>query len=291
MVFSFDNDQNKIIATIQNHNRTENYECVISACENPVCVCETVYLELIPMQLDDDNEEYLHRRKVEIDIDEKALGYKSTKKIPKKDLKFSKLFLSKLDEHDFQILYKSHFEYKNKISEKASPDMIDGYFDYHEVEYNGLMSAYNDILPYGDQFLATIKEEQCIIFDQYCLLPKCPCTDTNLDIISIDKHGKKGNELCFVSLNYRKKRWKLIDESSSSLSLKTVRTAIEEQIPDIYKQMHKRHKKLKAIYDHCKKKHYAPKYAPKQEPQFPKAGRNDPCPCGSGKKYKKCCLR
>ena len=25
-----------------------------------------------------------------------------------------------------------------------------------------------------------------------------------------------------------------------------------------------------------------------QEPAVPKAGRNDPCPCGSGKKYKKC---
>jgi uncharacterized protein len=23
----------------------------------------------------------------------------------------------------------------------------------------------------------------------------------------------------------------------------------------------------------------------------PKAGRNDPCPCGSGRKYKQCCLR
>jgi len=23
----------------------------------------------------------------------------------------------------------------------------------------------------------------------------------------------------------------------------------------------------------------------------PKVGRNDPCPCGSGKKYKQCCLR
>lgn len=23
----------------------------------------------------------------------------------------------------------------------------------------------------------------------------------------------------------------------------------------------------------------------------PKTGRNDPCPCGSGRKYKKCCLR
>ena len=23
----------------------------------------------------------------------------------------------------------------------------------------------------------------------------------------------------------------------------------------------------------------------------PKVGRNDPCPCGSGKKFKKCCLK
>lgn len=31
---------------------------------------------------------------------------------------------------------------------------------------------------------------------------------------------------------------------------------------------------------------------PKQVPIVlgPRAGRNDPCPCGSGKKYKKCCL-
>jgi preprotein translocase subunit SecA len=30
----------------------------------------------------------------------------------------------------------------------------------------------------------------------------------------------------------------------------------------------------------------------RQEPivrETPKIGRNDPCPCGSGKKYKKCC--
>ncbi|MEW6094070.1 MAG: SEC-C metal-binding domain-containing protein [Chloroflexota bacterium] len=25
-------------------------------------------------------------------------------------------------------------------------------------------------------------------------------------------------------------------------------------------------------------------------PRKKKAGRNDPCPCGSGRKYKKCCL-
>ncbi|HNQ35498.1 MAG TPA: SEC-C metal-binding domain-containing protein, partial [bacterium] len=27
------------------------------------------------------------------------------------------------------------------------------------------------------------------------------------------------------------------------------------------------------------------------ESEAPRVGRNDPCPCGSGKKYKKCCGR
>ena len=29
--------------------------------------------------------------------------------------------------------------------------------------------------------------------------------------------------------------------------------------------------------------------APEPRREAPKVGRNDPCPCGSGKKYKKCC--
>jgi len=28
-----------------------------------------------------------------------------------------------------------------------------------------------------------------------------------------------------------------------------------------------------------------------QKPKTVKVGRNDPCPCGSGKKYKKCCMK
>jgi preprotein translocase subunit SecA len=36
----------------------------------------------------------------------------------------------------------------------------------------------------------------------------------------------------------------------------------------------------------------APSQAPPAQPMTrmePKVGRNDPCPCGSGKKYKQCC--
>jgi len=37
MVFSFDEHLNKNIATIKNSDRTEKYECLFSACDNPVC--------------------------------------------------------------------------------------------------------------------------------------------------------------------------------------------------------------------------------------------------------------
>ncbi|MCF6197938.1 MAG: UPF0149 family protein [Hyphomicrobiaceae bacterium] len=36
--------------------------------------------------------------------------------------------------------------------------------------------------------------------------------------------------------------------------------------------------------------HVLPKGTPVMARKTPKVGRNDPCPCGSGKKYKKCCL-
>ncbi|HBQ64165.1 MAG TPA: hypothetical protein DD727_04430 [Clostridiales bacterium] len=37
--------------------------------------------------------------------------------------------------------------------------------------------------------------------------------------------------------------------------------------------------------------HNQPNHQPHNQPYVaePKTGRNDPCPCGSGKKYKKCC--
>jgi uncharacterized protein len=39
----------------------------------------------------------------------------------------------------------------------------------------------------------------------------------------------------------------------------------------------------------ARRDHHAPASAPARRTE-PHVGRNDPCPCGSGKKYKKCCL-
>ncbi|MFV0297998.1 MAG: SEC-C metal-binding domain-containing protein [Hyphomicrobiaceae bacterium] len=41
-------------------------------------------------------------------------------------------------------------------------------------------------------------------------------------------------------------------------------------------------------HDHHGHHHHAP--VATYHRSGPKVGRNDPCPCGSGKKHKKCCL-
>jgi uncharacterized protein len=39
----------------------------------------------------------------------------------------------------------------------------------------------------------------------------------------------------------------------------------------------------------CREGHAGITFTPELRRNAPKVGRNDPCPCGSGKKYKKCC--
>ena len=286
MLLRNDEDSKKVIATIEKADHVEKYELSMLFCDNPVCSCNTVYINLLPLENENPGNTAASHQ-VDIDVVEKKLAYLPDKKICKDELAFANHFLHELTDKDFKYLWGKYFAYKNEITEKANPAEIDALFEYKGVENEGLMYAYKDVLPFGDQLTATIDGKKCIIFDQYCLRPKCPCTDTILTIFSAENPYEGQPELCDVALTYAKKSWAPYENRVLPISVKTARSAIEEQIPDFYKKLRERHLKLKSIYAHCKKKNYSPA----QPLEVRKAGRNDPCPCGSGKKYKKCCLR
>jgi hypothetical protein len=277
------------VATVIHDGVTERYDCFVSACRNPVCTCRNVNLELKPTPAENDDHRLPVSRIVNIDLENKRLCDVKGQAPSAEDLLFAKSFLAALDKADFDLLDKMHLIIKIDSSEKAAPDSIDADFDYDEIEQNGTMWLYNDALPFGKQLLCTLNDRQCILLDQFCLLPKCPCTDAYLIIMTVDSEGKPKKELGSVTVNYNSREWQKLDKWSFPLSIANVKTAIEEQIPDIYKELFKRHSRLKAIYAHCKKRHLAAEK--EQLPlQPPKVGRNEPCPCGSGKKYKKCCM-
>ena len=131
----------------------------------------------------------------------------------------------------------------------------------------------------------TVADKKYSVSDQYCLRTNCSCTETYLGFVDSNEKIRSGKDVCHVSSDYKKRVWKPVDGSPIKLGLSTLRVAMEQQIPDLYETLHHRHLRLKAIYAFCKKKH-SPRT---QALAVPKVGRNDPCPCGSGKKYKKCC--
>ena len=76
-----------------------------------------------------------------------------------------------------------------------------------------------------------------------------------------------------------------------------VRLTADTQMANVYQVTDMVHEQLTA-YDQVAREMAAQQQAQgpteKTKPiirDVPKVGRNDPCPCGSGKKYKKCCGR
>ena len=55
MVFNVDPESGQVLAAIRKADRVEEYECRISACDSPVCMCDSVYLELLPVECTKDD--------------------------------------------------------------------------------------------------------------------------------------------------------------------------------------------------------------------------------------------
>lgn len=283
-VFSVENDTDIIVAAVQKDGITRQYDCKVGCCDNPVCTCGILHMGFSPRE-DQGGNQPVAPYKVDIDVIRKQVAYKDENKVPKQDMAFAKLLISSLDSADFQFLWQLYFARKNDYTKQAPIDSIEAVFDFQEVEESGLMYAYKDVLPYGDFLQVRLKGKECFIFDQYCLKTKCSCTDATMTFVSVDEDaGTTEDELFTVRVNYRKKQWSTVEDQAIPADVETARSVMESQIPDLYKKLLKRHIQLKGIYAHCKKRHF------KQQVQLPTVGRNDPCPCGSGKKYKKCCM-
>ena len=141
MILNFDENEKRLIATIKKSDRVETYTFSLLFCDNPVCACNTVHMNLSPPGNENAGKVgFAHQ--ISIDVIERKLAYLPGKKIPKEEMAFAKTFLRELDEADYTFLWGQYFAYKNGITEKANPDEIEAEFDYKAVENEGVMYAY-----------------------------------------------------------------------------------------------------------------------------------------------------
>ena len=284
-------DQGKYRANLQEKGTATVYDASLKVCPNPVCMCNVVTISLASVSGDPQTERAAPVHEVPVDLERQKLADEGAvrKRGPARD--FAKSVLKQMDEEDFDLLLSQYYGTKHRQTETARPEEIDVSFEYEQIDNEGLLTAYKDILPYAGPLLDRSNGEQLMIIDQYCLKNGCSCTNVCLEIVQVDPEKARVSERvgCYF-VDYRKKRWWFADGPKAHKNWRdpqATRQAIEHELPSIYSSLKQRHARLTKIYNHCRAKHYD---VPHEPVRVTKVGRNAPCPCGSGKKYKQCCL-
>ena len=124
-----------------------------------------------------------------------------------------------------------------------------------------------------------------MVRDLYCITPGCSCKDVTLvfNEIGTDIY----NELGTVSIDLKRFRInniKNLGTGTSTEELSQLWKTFQKE-PKLKKNLKTRQKEMKIIGPEIATLRTEKGFKPHS-----KVGRNDPCPCGSGAKYKKCCL-
>jgi hypothetical protein len=170
-------------------------------------------------------------------------------------------------------------------------------------------SRYKGFPEYGHKWQN--QERTFYIDDLYCPNPECDCRDVYLSILEGQDEDCKlvlsQSILGQLSLDGKKLEIKESRSCSKSRAKEAVRQWLQET-PNALKRFKWRYDQIrKAAKRILKKSQKIPIIVKSSNPPVPAynypvpivkdavsslgaVGRNDPCPCGSGRKYKKCCL-
>lgn len=121
--------------------------------------------------------------------------------------------------------------------------------------------------------------------DMYCINPGCSCSEVGLAIYAVTENGMKSVGAMTVKMPSCRFS-DLMDDRGDEKTLKHLLASFRQR--DFCRVIHDRWKKMGPVGREIVR--LSAGKASSANPTGPKVGRNDPCPCGSGKKFKKCCL-
>jgi hypothetical protein len=154
----------------------------------------------------------------------------------------------------------------------------------------GELISWNDIFPDDRQIVLNENKNRILIDDQYCITPGCTCKNITVSFISIGSKNK-GQNLGAMFIDTEKWQVDYVEPAAGTEDkLIKLWQKIQKKYPSIKKTLLERMDEMKTIGKEITRLSGNMRIAPLKNHLNKKVGRNEPCPCGSGKKYKKCCL-
>jgi len=182
---------------------------------------------------------------------------------------------------------------KARMMEELDPDAIDIALPAREIR-QGLLFEYRRIFPWADTFSCVIGPDRWVAVDAYCLRPGCPCSEVELQLFRVGGESSPPEDTlapsAFLFFDYRTGKARLEEASPGCPRAGEFIGVLRKARPALKRTLRTRHDQLRRIAERSLGSSRSDPAGRAPVPDKPPAvGRNDPCPCGSGKKFKKCC--
>jgi len=197
---------------------------------------------------------------------------------------------AKVSPEEWESLREFFFAFKAHAIETMDVRTETVPFEFQKIESDGLLVPYSECFPFRPSIVVTWQGSTYAVEDHYCVGGDCRCTGVVVCLIPLNGETKDVKPACALKVNYLRQQWEDDDTGRPPEGLAhDLAAALEAQHPDILQCLRQRHERLRLLY---RASRAALWFNPERLParSATKPGRNDPCPCGSGKKYKKCCL-
>jgi SEC-C motif len=276
----------------------EGLACILSMCPHPECVCQLVYVDGFII---DGNatrvswdQEGVHLEQPNEDVpgqtmlDEKMMAIVDpdsgeTKAHPDMpdvtDPELVEWLGSEMDGELLDVLHRFRSRAKGHRPEGPRTDI-----DIDELEKCHLAAV--------DDLLEGTRSDEYILGDRrywactyLCPTPGCDCHEAR--IVFFDEESESGDAVGNVLLNIGVDAGVKIEKMAAECEPEHVLKGLWELFErrhDVGSYLRHREAQLKSVGETL----WRPIPMPVRTP--PKVGRNTPCPCGSGRKFKKCCL-
>ena len=163
-------------------------------------------------------------------------------------------------------------------------------FDFRSIESTSVLVPYTECFPFRPSLPVVVAGTRYVVDDQYCVRVGCDCADVTVSFYPLGAGTQPVEPVCALRVAYKKPQWEDLHTRKSPQGLaRDLMVALQEQYPDVLRLFAQRHARMRNLYRYSRAELWYDAGPPVVHSQA-KVGRNDPCPCGSGKKYKKCCL-
>ena len=205
-----------------------------------------------------------------------------------KDRSLAEAVASELTDADWEELFNLLIETKYDAIENVDPTTLDLSPPFtFDVGDNGL-AAFSSVFPYGYLGSVSCGQHSWMVEDLYCVDPDCECHEVLLTFVPEDIEDASDTQCPTFFYDYKSRKiGQVVQGAMAGQGTVEELVAQARELRDEFDvELENRHLTLRVLY--VRSQAEAPTLKPEVSTSA-KIKRNDPCPCGSGMKYKKCC--